>query len=302
MRVRAAAAIVGCVMVLTACASTAPGQSGPSPSGSTPTSQTGSPEPSATAATGPEGLDVTSLVGNWFVTGDGAENGLMATVAPDEFRVWQRCGAAFAPWRASPSGLFAAQVSSWSGPCGDRPELPWLEKATGWRPDGATIVLLGSTGAEVGRLTPGASPTADANTTPDYATPPPVTDEVRAVLDAAPTLGAGVTSGSTPEMLVGSWIAKRPGGGSFGGPDKPGITVNDDGTWSGSDGCNGSGGRWASDGMSRLVATSGPSTLIGCDGVNAPGWFSSAWLAAFDGDELVLFGYDGKELGRLTRA
>ena len=54
--------------------------------------------------------------------------------------------------------------------------------------------------------------------------------------------------------------------------------------------------------MSRIVASVGGSTLVGCDGAYAPGWLASARLAAFDGDVLVLVGADGKELGRLTRA
>ena len=136
MRMRLAMGLAGGLLLLTGCSgATGPGAGALSPSVSAPTSETAGPTPGSTRAPGPEGLDVTALVGNWFVTGKDAEPGLTVTVAPDEFRVWQKCGAAFAPWRASPSGLFAATVSAWSGSCDTRPDLPWLLTATRWQPD-----------------------------------------------------------------------------------------------------------------------------------------------------------------------
>lgn len=259
-----------------------------------------------TQAPTPNGLDVTSLVGNWFVQGDDVESGTTVTVAFDEFRVWQECGAAMAPWRGSTNGLFAAAVSSWSGSCEDKPDLPWLETAMGWRPDGASIVLVDASEQELARLDPGATPTAAANVAPQMAVPPVVTDETRAILNASPSLGPGLTSGATRSMLVGSWIAIAPSASPVDGlgppADAPGFTLKDDGTWSGTDGCNGSGGRWNADTMSGIIATSGGSTLIGCNNVAAPQWLAQAWLAGFDTDDvLVLFDYQGTELGRLTR-
>ena len=46
----------------------------------------------------------------------------------------------------------------------------------------------------------------------------------------------------------------------------------------------------------------GRHTLIGCDNVPVPDWVSSARLAGFDGDELVLLDVSGAELGRLRPA
>jgi hypothetical protein len=243
-------------------------------------------------------------MGNWFVTGDGVEPGLMATVDAGEFRVWQQCGAAFAGWRGSTSGLFAADVSSWSGTCPDKPDLPWLDTATGWLPDGSGIALIGGDGSTLARLAPGATPTADKNTLGSLADPPVVTDEIRALLNASPSMGAGISSSATRASLVGSWIAVLPSprpSSNLTYREPPGVTIKSDGTWSGSDGCNGSGGRWNADEEGRVIASSGPTTLVGCGNIDAPGWFAGASLAGFDGDVLVTFDHDGKELGRFTR-
>jgi hypothetical protein len=51
-----------------------------------------------------------------------------------------------------------------------------------------------------------------------------------------------------------------------------------------------------------FVATSGPSTLIGCEGAPIPGIVGAAYRAGFDGKTLVLLDQAGAELGRLTRA
>jgi hypothetical protein len=301
---RIAGVLAAVALLATACGTeTTPGTGSPSAGSQSPTS----PGPAQSSPPGLRGLDVSSLIGNWYVTGDGVEPGLMATVDAGEFRVWQKCGAAFAQWRASTSGLFAAGVSGWSGPCGDRPDLPWLDTATGWQPDGDGIVLVAGDGSTLARLAPGATPKADKNTLGSLADPPVVTDEIRAILNASPSMGSGTTSSATRSMLVGSWVAVRPSpspSSALGSPaEAPGFTLRDDGTWRGTDGCNGSGGRWNADPEGRIIASSGPSTLVGCNSINAPGWLGAALLAGFDGDNvLVLFDYQGVELGRLTRA
>ncbi|TFC88967.1 META domain-containing protein [Cryobacterium sp. TMT3-29-2] len=74
-----------------------------------------------------------------------------------------------------------------------------------------------------------------------------------------------------------------------------------DGTWTGSDGCNGSQGRWATDGAGTLLATSGVSTLIACEGAPVASWVAQARLAVIDNGELRLIDAGGSELGRLER-
>lgn len=88
---------------------------------------------------------------------------------------------------------------------------------------------------------------------------------------------AGVT-------IVGTWLV---------GPDEvmdatPFLTIASDGSWTASDGCNVVRGTWkqASDGT--LTTTSGPSTLIGCDGKPLPSLFVNATSATVDAGTLIL--------------
>ena len=61
-------------------------------------------------------------------------------------------------------------------------------------------------------------------------------------------------------------------------------------------------GRWVSGPLGMLLATRGPMTLMGCEGMaGVPGWLASTARAGFDGETLVLFDVDGRELGRLIR-
>lgn len=61
------------------------------------------------------------------------------------------------------------------------------------------------------------------------------------------------------------------------------------------------GGGWVVGPVGTLLATSGVSTLIGCDNVPVGDWLSSARRAGFDGATLVLLDQHATELGRLHR-
>ncbi|MEQ3540525.1 META domain-containing protein [Pseudonocardia tropica] len=73
-----------------------------------------------------------------------------------------------------------------------------------------------------------------------------------------------------------------------------------DGTWTGSDGCNGQGGDWALDGDGALRATANPSTLIACENVPVARWVAEAVHAEADGPDLLLHGTAGAPV-RLVR-
>ena len=51
----------------------------------------------------------------------------------------------------------------------------------------------------------------------------------------------------------------------------------------------------------ELVTTSGPSTLIGCDGAPTGAWLAQARRAAVVGDSLTLYDGAGQLVARLTR-
>lgn len=71
------------------------------------------------------------------------------------------------------------------------------------------------------------------------------------------------------------------------------------GSWTGSDGCNGLGGRWSVGAGGELLATAGPETTIGCENVAIAQWLTTAVTAALDGGTLVLLDAAGTAIGRL---
>ncbi|MFC6236282.1 hypothetical protein [Longivirga aurantiaca] len=301
---RLAGTLAAIALLATSCGTeTAPGADG---SGTAGGSASSAP---ASAAPSPSDLDVASLVGTWSVSADGAPPGLLVTISPGEVTVWQDCGAVGLSWRASTSGMFAAALGSWAGECGTpaRPDAAWLEAVAGWQPEGTGIRLVDPSGAESATLEPAAPPTVKAYAgirVPDQAS---LTDEMRRALNATPSMGAGVSRAATRELLVGAWVAVPPATApaDSGALDRetPGFTLAEDGLWKGTDGCNGGGGRWNADAEGRIIATSGNSTLVGCNNIDAPRWLGGAWLAGFTSDgTLVLYDYEGAELGRLTRA
>lgn len=103
---------------------------------------------------------------------------------------------------------------------------------------------------------------------------------------------------ATATELIGNW-APADGRGQ-GAPHRPSIELRADGTYRGSDGCNGASGHWTSGPGGELHATSGPRTLMGCaDMLDVPSWLAGAARAGFDGAVLVLLDDHGVETGRL---
>ncbi|MGO4691854.1 META domain-containing protein [Glaciibacter sp. 2TAF33] len=117
----------------------------------------------------------------------------------------------------------------------------------------------------------GASPGAGSHTAPDGAGPAPADEPV---------------TPATAQQLVGTWVVDA----IFDAPNQPFLTIREDGSWAGSDGCNGVRGTWAVGGDGALTVEAGPSTLIACDGKPLPTLFAnarSASVATLDGSETV---------------
>lgn len=95
--------------------------------------------------------------------------------------------------------------------------------------------------------------------------------------------------------LVGTWL---PADGAAGGHAY--VALEADGTWTGSDGCNGTGGTWHGGPGGEFAATSGPSTRIGCENVPILSWLDDATRAELDVGVLVLRDATGAETGRLV--
>ena len=215
-----------------------------------------------------------------------------------EFQLWRHCGMISGSWSATDT-LFLASVTSSGDACtaaGAVPTVDWLEGASTYRRTGAGWELAGANGAPLATLTIDGAPKPITSVAEFYTQPPVVTNEVRTALGPP----AGLPRGSAPAtaaFLRGRWV---PADRSF--DTHPQVTFDADGSWTGSDGCNGSKGRWAVDDHGRLLTTSGFSTEIGCAGAPVPSWVATARRAASDGDRLVLLGQDGADLGRLTRS
>ncbi|WP_157756968.1 hypothetical protein [Plantactinospora sp. KBS50] len=275
-------------------------------------SEPGAAPPAATdpgAGTDSPGGDPVHLIGMWTVTGTGIEPGQILRLAPDDLSVITPCGVRGGSWRADPVGVFlagtdtvlaggSAQLGAGaaSGCAAPTPGSPdWLVRAVGFRLTGDGPLLTDGQGRTVARLTPGAQPRPNPNIADDQLRPPKVTDEDRRALAASTPLPPDLTP-AEPGALVGRWVpAQERAGDAY-------LELSAGGQWRGSDGCNGQAGRWASGPAGVLLATSGASTLIGCENVPVGSWLAGAARAGLSGDELVLLGRDGTENGRLRRA
>ena len=238
------------------------------------------------------------LVNLWRVSGvagEGADTWLRLDVP--EFQLQRDCGMISGEWRAT-DDLFLASVSAAGGDCvtdGSIPAVAWLESVSGYRATGDGWVLTGTDGTTIATLTlDGASGQIPAAVESDTE-PPPITAHVRAALARPAPLPAGSTP-ATADDLAGRWVPA-----SLDGPTDPHVLFTADGSWTGSDGCNGNQGRWAANGTGDLLATSGMSTMMFCEGAPVPSWLAQARLAVIDTGILRLLDVNGTELGRLER-
>ncbi|SIQ08743.1 META domain-containing protein [Cellulosimicrobium aquatile] len=114
----------------------------------------------------------------------------------------------------------------------------------------------------------------------------------------APTTAAPLPDGTAPATagdLVGRW---QPGTDYV---TDPHVALVEDGSWTGTDGCNVADGTWRVGAEGRLVVTSGGHTEIGCEGEPVPDLLARSSRAGLDGAVLVLVDHDGVELARLER-
>ena len=201
----------------------------------------------------------------------------------DERQDWWGLGDAYYYLKFNSSGTCAADTL---------PVVGWLESVEAFVKTADGFTLADAAGSPVASLTIDGAPDPIPDAADFYAEPPEVTDDTRADFAATEPRPSSLTVGS----LEGQWAAE--------GTDVStgaGVEFAADGTWTGSDGCNGGSGRWAADASGGFLATSGVSTLMACEGASVPSWVAQARLAGFDGDVLVLLDRDGGELGRLVK-
>lgn len=118
----------------------------------------------------------------------------------------------------------------------------------------------------------------------------PAAAVVGAVLAAAALVACA--AGEEPADAVGTW--------GEGGDGQPQLVIAEDGTVSGTDGCNRLTGEWSEGEDEDVTLGDLASTQMACDGVDD--WLSRASTAEVEGDELVVRDESGEQIGTLARA
>lgn len=240
--------------------------------------------------------DPTELVGLWRVKGAGEVRDTWLRMEAGAFQLWRGAGFDDGGWDASQSTIVA---TAW-GHVGEGYEpgsldIDWLLGAHGYRVTEDGWQLLDDDDEPVATMTIDGAPEPIRSASEVFVQVPEVTEEARKALRGPQPLPQELQP-ATAGRLTGRWV---PADGRY--ETDPHVVLHEDGTWSGTDGCNGGGGAWALHENEWLLSTAGPSTAIGCEGAPVDWWVGGASLAGFDGDVLVLLDRDAAELGRLVR-
>jgi META domain len=252
-------------------------------------------------------VDAVGLLDVWRVSGaEGEAKDTWLKFGANEFVLWHECAVVFGSFRASGSLLIANPDAAHGWPECAMPEgppsVPWLTSVTNFAEAEGGYELLDADGDTVATLARDGEPPETPGLDSSIREAPEVTPEVEALFATPAPLPAGLTP---VDGLPGRWLpvmADRSDAEEAEQPTtEPFVEFAADGTWTGSDGCNGHGGRWAAAPDGNLIATAGPSTLIFCEGAPVGTWMSTTAMAGTTGDELVLLDNAGAELGRLVR-
>jgi hypothetical protein len=225
------------------------------------------------------GTDPLALVGWWRV----ATTGQTVAIDPSRFEVRTGAETAEGSWVGDSTGRFLARGYG---------ELPdWLATAAGFAVLGSDRVLLDRAGTAVARLQPAPVGTVTGAADP---TRPPSDLERRSGGPVAP-----LPPNLTPVGdLTGRWVpiddvASRPAYVEFAA----------DGTWTGSDGCTGTGGSWLAGPDGAFLATARSlMTFVACPGVGVAPQVGAARRIGADGPTAVLLDADGAPVGHFRRA
>lgn len=101
----------------------------------------------------------------------------------------------------------------------------------------------------------------------------------------------GASNDATDSSPVGVW-------GTPDAPGEPSLTFSDDGSFSGTDGCNRLAGEWTAEG-STIDLGEMITTLMACEDVDT--WLSNAATAEVSSSKLTVLDRSGTEIGELAR-
>lgn len=226
-----------------------------------------------------------------LVLGDAVDGGLV---------LFKSCGQLEGNWSADGEGNFVAQLSGGDSSCFDRAAdptiVPWLDQASTFTVTDHGVELNDSSGKVVARLTPSHTLPPRSSTDSDGFRVAKVTTALRDRLSPAAPLPASL-SPVDERSIIGWW---RPVGSNL-NPNAY-LAFEPGGMASGSDGCNGAGGRYDVAGDGGLLAVTGPSTDVRCANSGAVDDFPLAARAGLDSSgRLTLTDRAGKVLGAFTR-
>jgi heat shock protein HslJ len=114
---------------------------------------------------------------------------------------------------------------------------------------------------------------------------------------SSPTSAPEPTGTRQPGELVGTWTLDE----TYDTDEQPFIAFVQDNTWTASDGCNRVRGTWQLSASGELTTTSGPQTMIACDGAQLPLAVMFADSAEVDGDTLRITSSDRSTVTTLVR-
>lgn len=252
------------------------------------------PSPSPTPT-----VDPIKLINLWRVTDAQGESGqTWLRLDAGQWQLWRDTCMISGAWKAH-AHLFIASGVQASGTCADDEDLPkvsWLIDVASFQPRGDGWELINSDGEVSARLTIDGRPDPIPSVSEEFTQPPKITKDVRQAMRVPKPLSDRAQP-AKPKIIPGRWVPLDKNL-----PTEPFVKFDEDGTWEGSDGCNGLGGRWAMSDEGEFLATDGPTTMIGCDGAPLGSWLTKAGTAALQYEELILYDVNGSEIGRLTKS
>lgn len=259
---------------------------------------------SAATTPAPSGSDLSiaaSLVGTWTVRDvapayDGAVlqfDGVYGTL-------WRECGTADHAIIVGPTGAVRVQLQGGAGECDLEEGVPWLTAAARLIVDEDTMVVQDASGTRLATLLPGGTPPERDDIDPSLATDPVLTDDLEANLRGVIIdLPTGLRPATMEQATAGRWYPDRHAPSA---PEGSWLELAADGTWSGSDGCNGQGSVWLLEPSGWFRSGAWAQTAVGCPGVDIGSALSDAEALAVDGDgALVALDAKGVPTARYVR-
>jgi hypothetical protein len=254
--------------------------------------------PASTASALDAVRDPISLVGTWQVTGSTVATGT-TLILGTQLLLFQDCGLTEGTWEADAAGQFVGDTDGSDSECvSTLTQGPtWLRAAARFQQQGADRILVDNRGQALARLSPGAQPIIGPNDAASLAAPPVLTTALRMLLTAPAPLPPTLLP-LTSATVTGRWIPSAAARGNA----KAYVEFRADKSWTSSDGCNNTDGRFAVGPAGQLLTTSGPATAVACNNSPVSRWTTAARRIAFDGRTLVFLDADSRIIGRCVRA